>query len=410
MPTYCLDLSCLATLARHRGIGRYAANLAEAMHASRALLDPDEHLIALVNQDDAPHFSTDLRPSQHLRPLPPARKRGAELDRYFRRRPLRIPGMLARQGVDLVHFVQGTGTIPSPRYRTVVTCHDLIPLRFAPEYVHHRVLGEPLARLADWGRYALADRIIAISDSTRDDLREYVGVPAARVSVVGHGVDHRIFHPEARVGERARITARYHLPARYLLYVGAVDPRKRLDLLVSRAAELQRTAGVTVVLAGSSWPRSLSRPLAKALRDAPRGAVCLAGEIDDDDLPALYRQAEAHVLPSVFEGFGLSVLEAMACGCPVITTRGGALGEVGGDAACFVPPDDGAAIVEAVRSLATDPVERAARVSAGIAHARGFTWERTARETLAAYRIAAGRIEAAARLLGAQDDGGVTQP
>ncbi len=395
MPTYCLDLSCLETLARHRGIGRYATNLAEALHRSRASLDADERVIALVDQEGASPFSDDLRPASHQRPLPPPRLRGRQYDRYFRRRPLRLPAMLAREGVDMMHFVQGAGTIPSPRYRTVVTCHDLIPLRFAAEYLRPRLWREPMARLGDWARYALADRVIAISGSTRDDLRDFVGVHGSKVSVIGHGVDHQLFHTVAASGERARVAQRYGLPERYALYVGAVDPRKRLALLVRRAAELQRSLGVTVVLAGSSWPRKLPVLLGNGLRDAPKGAVHLAGEIDDADLPALYRQAEVHLLPSVFEGFGLSVLEAMACGCPVVTTRGGALGEVGGSAAWYVPPDDGDALVGAVREIVTDEAERAKRVAAGVAHARGFTWERAARETLAAWRLAMGRSDAA---------------
>ena len=180
------------------------------------------------------------------------------------------------------------------------------------------------------------------------------------------------------------------LPSRYALYVGATDPRKRVELLVRCYGQVFERTGVPLVLVGS-WLDGVSAELTRAIAAGPEGAVVPVGEVADHELPALYRGADVFVLPSVYEGFGLPVLEAMASGCPVVTTRGGALEEVGGAAAHYVAGDDPAGLATSLIELLSDESARAALRKNGLERVKAFSWSRCARATLEVYRWAAGR-------------------
>jgi glycosyltransferase involved in cell wall biosynthesis len=379
VPTFLLDCSVYNTPGRYQGIGSYAFYLARSLAALRGELRDGERLVAAVGLDT---ISEDLLLERHAQPLPPRQRWDRAYSHYFRRRWLDLAPTLARSGADVIHFVEGPQVLPTWRARTAVTCHDLIPLLLPREYLprRHRYL---LQLAKDHVRYKSADGVIAISRATRASLVERLGLSAARITTVLQGVDHQRYHPRAAPGEREA----HGLPPRYALYVGMADPRKRVDLLLRAYARVYRATGVPLVLVGrwcSDPPRSL-RPLLAAL---PGEALRLVGAVDADALPAYYRQAELHVLPSVLEGFGLTVLEAMASGCPVITT--GAIAEVAGDAAALVAPDSAPELEAALVRLLDDEAERARLRARGLAHAASFTWERAARETLAVYRALAG--------------------
>lgn len=386
MPTYYVDLTALNTLARSRGVGRYAHYLARGLHALRPELGPDERLVAIVGlRGDA--FSDDLRPESHLRPLPPLLDQGPAYDRYWRDRWLFLRRTLRKAAPDVVHFIEGPAALPAAEYRSVVTCHDIIPLMLPALYLP-KLKDEPIRRAKDYLRYQLAQRVIAVSNATARDLSGTLGVPEGRISVVHEGVDHDTFHPEPAPGEVDRLRARHGLPARYALYLGAHDPRKRVGLLVTAWRAVYKATGVPLVLAGA-WHGPTPDDLAHALREMPAGGVMRIGEVAAEDVPALYRHALLHPLPSIYEGFGLTVLEAMASGCPVVTTRGGSLPEAGGDAALYVRQDDITELEEACISVVNDGTVRDRMRERGLAHARSFTWERCARATLEAYRTVA---------------------
>lgn len=390
MPVYCLDLTAHNTLARQRGIGRYGYYLARALHDLRGELGPDEKLIAAV-RCRGEVFTSDLRPDAHEEPLPPVAEQGAHYARYFWARRLFLRRALVARAPDVVHFLEGPQILPSDAYRSVVTCHDLIPLIFPSQYLPVPWRDEPIRRAREYLQYHRADRIISVSHATARDLLREIGVPEGRVTVIHHGIDHDTFHPRAREGEHDDLTRRLGVPRRYALYLGAHDRRKRVPLLLSAYASVFRETGVPLVLVGA-WGK-LPEDLRPALRDMPDGAVRLLGAVDAADLPALYRSADLHVLPSVYEGFGLTVLEAMASGCPVVTTRGGSLPEVGGDAVAYVTEDSLSELEETLLAVLTDEPRRDAMRKKGIAQASTFTWERCARATLATYRRAAGRAE-----------------
>lgn len=395
MPVYCIDLTSYNTLARHRGIGRYTYYLANELHKLKAELRPDERLVASVSMRGERAISDEIRPQFHEEELPPIQKQSRAFDRFWMKRWLFLRQTLRSAAPDVMHFVEGPQTLPSRAYRSVVTCHDIIPLMNPAHYIRDSWRREPIARAKDYLRYTTASRLIAVSQATALDLEREMLIPRSRITVIPQGVDLNLYRPEGEAGERERISARYGLPARYSLYVGANDWRKRIELLLRSYGQVYKATGVPLVLVGA-WTLKVPRGVKEALSYLPAGAVVQAGEVKAEDLPAIYRAADLHVLPSVYEGFGLTVLEAMACGCPVVTTRCGALPEAAGDAARFFTADNITELEEALARVLQDPALRAQMRAKGLAHVAQFSWERTARATLEVYREAAG-LRAASR-------------
>ena len=276
--------------------------------------------------------------------------------------------------------------------RCVVTIHDLGYLVFPDAHAARRRLELQLS--TRWSLHA-ARQVIAISAATKADLVKHYQADPAKITVVHHGLNPR-FRP-ANVAQIAATQARYGLNDPYFLYVGTVQPRKNLERLIEAVAMLdgrQRTADGAahprplLVIAGKrGW---LSEPIERAARAAGLGErVRFLGYLPDADLPALLSGALSFVFPSLYEGFGMPVLEAMACGAPVLTSNTSALPEVVGDAALLVDPSDTQAIAAGLARLAADPQLRANLRERGLARAASFTWERCARETLAVLNTAA---------------------
>ena len=292
---------------------------------------------------------------------------------------LRLSWEVTRRAPDVLFVPAHVLPIAHPA-RTVVTIHDL-------GYLHH-----PEAHTR-WARWYLgwstrfnarqASHIIADSESTRRDLLRHYGVPAERISVVypGGGTrDPSIVDP----GDLSRVRKRYGLPTRYLLFVGTIQPRKNLErLLEAYGLFVQSVDGDVpgLVIAGKKgWLfESIYRRAAElGLGDR----VVFAGYVEASDLPALMGAATAFVLPSLYEGFSLPILEAMSCGTPVICSNVSALPEVAGDAALLVDPLNIAELSEAVRRVATDEKLRDDLRQRGFEHAARFSWDRCAREVL----------------------------
>jgi glycosyltransferase involved in cell wall biosynthesis len=250
----------------------------------------------------------------------------------------------------------------------VATLHDAAHLVRGEEFgwltaLYYRVVVRPAVRRAR--------ALLTVSEFARGELASRLGVPESRWAVVPPGVDTRFRPPSAE--QRLDVRARLGLPARYLLAVGNPKPHKNLALLARIAARLPVPL---VLLAGDGAGRVFPRP------------TRVLSEVDEAHLPALYGGAEALLLPSRHEGFGLPALEAMATGTPVIAANAGALPEVTGGAAELLDPDDPEAWLAAAQALVRTPLLRAQWASAGRERARAFTWERCARHTLAVYRSA----------------------
>jgi glycosyltransferase involved in cell wall biosynthesis len=266
--------------------------------------------------------------------------------------------------------------------RSVVTIHDLGYLAFPAAHTRARRIELHLTTL--WSALA-ARRIIAISQATRADLVQHYGISPNKIDVVHHGLS-----PQFRPLDGAAVAeacARYGLgaPGSYLLYVGTVQPRKNLARLIDAFAQVARQeaggAALRLVIAGKrGWlTEEIER---RAAAGGVAGQVVFPGFVADADLPALLSGALAFVFPSLYEGFGMPVLEAMACATPVLTSTTSALPEVAGDAALLVDPHDTEAIAEGIARLLSDAALRERLRERGMQRAAQFTWQRCASETL----------------------------
>jgi alpha-1,3-rhamnosyl/mannosyltransferase len=267
----------------------------------------------------------------------------------------------------------------------VFTLHDLT---FLSHPASHR-LDNRLHCLRGLARaLARGARLLAVSEATRADAQRLLGLARDRVEVCHHGVDPR-FRP-ASPERVAELRARLGLLEPYVLTVGTLEPRKNLAALVAAFADLpdaQRRRFRLAVAGGEGWLDRDPRLLAAELGLGER--VTWLGAVPDADLPALYSGAELFAFPSLYEGFGLPPLEAMACSTAVLTSRVAALPEVVGDAALLVEPTSVESIRDGLAALLADPARRGELGRAGRERAAGFTWERAARQTRALYEAAA---------------------
>ncbi len=282
-----------------------------------------------------------------------------------------MPGMLSRSMMN----------------RCVVTVHDLAYLKFPERFSPARRLFYRMAMVRGARRAA---HVIADSESTRQDLIELGGIPSDRVTVVYLGVD-ETFGPVDNPETLAHVREKYVLPDRFFLFLGTIEPRKNVACLVEAYAQLAPALDIDLVIAGRrGWKfGALFRQIEAA---GLTERVWLPGRIDDNDLPAVYSCADAFVWPTLYEGFGLPPLEAMACGTPVISSDIGVIEEVLGDAAMLVDPASPDQVADAMRRVAASEELRENLAKRGVERARLFRWERTAEQTLAVFqRVANGQ-------------------
>lgn len=272
---------------------------------------------------------------------------------------------------------------PTRARRKILTVHDLSFKRFPEAAVPNLkwYLDKAVPRAV-----ARADLVFADSNATRDDLIHFFNTPPDRVRTLYSGCDplfRRVSDPTAL----ARVRAQYQLGKPFVLHVGTIEPRKNLARLIEAFARLELGSAFELVIAGGAgwlYDESYQAPARFGVKDAVRWL----GFVPDDDLPALYSLAEVFCYPSLYEGFGLPVLEALACGAAVITGNNSSLPEVAGDAARLVDVQDTAALADALRSLLTDPQARAELQSRAVVQARRFSWADSARQLLAAFEKA----------------------
>lgn len=288
-------------------------------------------------------------------------------------------------GAELYHATEHL-LMPLRHVPAVLTVHDLI-FRLFPR--HHKRLNYWYLNAAMPLYCRRASAIIAVSEATKRDLVRIYGLDPAKITVV-HEAAGRQFLP-ASPSHIARVRARYGLPDRYLLHVGTIEPRKNLKRLLEAVYQLRQAGeGVRLVVVGSTgW---LYQDFFRRLEELELAdAVDLPGYVPDADLPAVYSGARLVVVPSLYEGFGLPVLEAMACGVPVVCSRTSSLPELGGEAARYFDPTDVAAISDAVLTVWRDETLRATMRQAGLARAAQYSWAHAADETLAVYEQVSGQ-------------------
>jgi len=366
----CLDVSPAAH--RRAGMGRYAQEMATALLAAGT----EHDYVLFYNR------AIDARVEPPLDCLP-------RLTTSLPDKPWRLSVLLAYlsrfpqdrlfPGVDIFHATDHL--LPHLfRVRSVFTLHDLA-FRFYPQT--HTPLSRWFLALMMPRFLRAATAVIAVSECTRRDAIRQYGLDEARVRVIHEGVNPR-FRP-ATPEAIAAIRQKYNLPERYVFYVGTIEPRKNLTTLLEAYLSLKnQRSGCGLVVAGSRGWRC--QGFFRRLRELGlEGQVILPGFVPDEGLPALYSGADLFVFPSLYEGFGLPVLEAMACGTPVVCSDTSSLPEVGGDAALLVPPDDAGALAAAMQRALQDQALRAQMRALGLEQARRLTWEKAAQQTAMIY-------------------------
>jgi glycosyltransferase involved in cell wall biosynthesis len=298
---------------------------------------------------------------------------------------LAVPAIARRRALPLIHDPAGVSPFLLGRwagdYKRIVTLHDAIAFRYPEGYtrlnnfLHRRYIPATLANV---------DAVITVSASARDDLVRYFRLPSQKVFVVPMAAN-ATFRP-LPAAAALPVAAGYGARPPYILYVGAVEARKDLPTLLRAFARLRSAfPRLSLVVAGQARFKATDIARTLAALDLST-AVRFTGFVADGDLPALYSAAAAFCFPSLYEGFGLPVLEAMACGTPVVCARASSLPEVAGDAALLFEPRDDAVLAESLarilddRPLADDLRRR------GLARAATFSWARTAEATQAVYR------------------------
>ena len=361
---------------RAGGTGRYAINLMRALFAEAAAHRDLEFVVFT-----GPQTSTDIM--EEFRGACDLRYLGSKSSML--RSLALIPVALRRLQTDIFHGLDHVG-IPliGKTGKYVVTIHDLIPLLLPQTFTprHRMVVRTALAQVR-----RKADLVIVPSHAVKRDVVQHLGLGEDRVVVTYHGCEPR-FHPAADEAAFRAVTTKYGLPSRYVLAVGTLEPRKNLATLLRAFACLQRTSKINpdlrlTLAGGRGW---LDEPIFQTIRSLGlEKVVCVPGFIDDDDLPAVYRGASLFVFPSLYEGFGLPLLEAMACGVPVITSNTSSMPEVVGGAAILVDPHDVDEMAAAITRVLSDEALRDRMRGEGIARAGQFSWKTAARQTLNAY-------------------------
>jgi len=292
-----------------------------------------------------------------------------------------LPSFIRREGIDLFHSTNYMLPLFLRGPAVVSTIHDLIPIKFPHftprakktrfNWLFRRLLIQCARR---------SDRVITVSHHTRDDLMRILGLPPEKISVVYNGIDSK-YHPEDRTGNPGSLP-----PDPFILYVGRFDPYKNVVGLIRSFNRFsrEREDNPRLVLAGHLDPR-YPEAVEAAKELGLESRVSFLDGAAEDELIQLYNEARILILPSLYEGFGLPPLEAMACGTPVIVSDRGSLPEVVGDAGLIVDPEREENIAGAIKKLWDSEALRSEMREKGLRRAKDFSWDKTARETLKVY-------------------------
>ncbi|MDP3920173.1 MAG: glycosyltransferase family 1 protein [Candidatus Omnitrophota bacterium] len=356
-----IGIDIQSTRGKASGLGVYTRNFIEALKRER----PEDMKITFYSRPD----DTDLNTWQ----------------RCFWEN-LELPKLARKDNVDVLHVPAFSPPL-SRGFRLVVTVHDIIGKLFPNQ------LGLPSALY--WGKWLpfsikRADLIIADTEYTKKDLMTHLGVPSEKIHVI-YASGHEGFSSELLPDEKARVKQAYGIREEYFLFVGTLEPRKNLSRVLEafaayRAGRNGHGAQQLVVVGSKDFAHG--QYYKKLLREARlrEGDVIFTGYVSHADLNALYTASNLLVFPSLYEGFGIPVLEAMASGTPVLTARATSIPEVAGDAAYYVDPYRVEEIVRGMIDLSENAGLRNSLIKKGLQQKNRFSWDRTARETLEVYR------------------------
>ncbi len=371
-PRVALDLLPLQTGSAYQGIGRYVREL------GRALLEvgtvKDLELWGLHLQDSrvkADPLQQALNEAKRL----PSKPNWRQLTKLM--------AAAQQAGCAMLHILEPWPLPPPPGLPIVATCHDVVRLQL-PHLYSRRIpqLRKGLAWVSLWLYLRRASAVIADSYATAKQVTTRLWFPRPRIHVAYPGIDPVRFHPHAAAEEAEALSHTLGLQPGYVLFVGTGDPRKSLPQLIASLAEAK--LGRPLVLVGKIHPQQ-EAAVAHTLARVPPETTRILGFVPDELLPVLYRHCSAFVFPSLAEGFGLPVVEAMACGAPVVAFADEAVAEVSGAAALLVPVGDFFQLACALRDVVTNlNLQRRLR-EAGLIRAQAFRWEATAERVFQVY-------------------------
>jgi len=356
---------------RDHGIGTYVRNLLR--HLSR--IDQTTEYVVLCREWDREIVDAF---GENFRPVPESSPG------YSVREQITVPRDLRRERANLFHAPHYVLPTLTP-CKSVVTIHDCIHLRF-PQYLPSR-LGYAYARSSLWMATHRSSRIMTVSEASKRDILEYYNVPRTKIDVIYNGIDER-FGETPPEDDVAGVRERYQLNDPFVLYVGTIKPHKNLERLIEAFHLLRRSSDfeqVKLVIIGDEITKYAA--LRHAVhRHKLHKHVRFFGFVPQRTLAIFYRLAAVFVFPSLYEGFGLPPLEAMASGAPVITSNVSSLPEVVGDAALLIDPLQPAEIADAIARVLTDKTLRDDLCRRGLERAQHYSWERSIRRVHEIYR------------------------
>ncbi len=363
------------------GVAQYVFSLVRELARSGRV-----DLTVFALEDDAPHFAF-AGDGIRLVPVPEGVRHPVKNIVWHQRT---LPGLAGRLGLDVLHVPSYRRLVGASPCARVGTIHDLAPFHVKGKYdiarmFYGRVVVKSLARRQH--------EVIAVSRHTGKDIEKFFGIPLTRQHVIWNGIDHARFHPGDAAADRAWAADALGLQAPFFLYVSRLEhPGKNHVRLIEAFGEFKKATGSPALLAlgGGDWHG------AEVIRAAAAASpwaqdIRFLGFVADADLPRLYRACRAMVYPSLFEGFGLPPVEAMACGTPVISSTRGALEEVVGEAALTIDPENVPQMTRALALLDGDDAECARWTARGLRNAARFDWATTAQSVTGVYREAIAR-------------------
>jgi glycosyltransferase involved in cell wall biosynthesis len=358
------------------GVGQYVLALTRALLAHAE----EVNFSLLVLEEDIPFFDFAR---DKMRIVPIAEKwRPAVKNILWHQTAL--PRWIANNDINVLHVPSYRRMLHKAPCKLVSTIHDLAPFHVRGKYdlarmFYGRVVVKSLAKRQD--------QIMAVSTNTARDVQRFFGVPLEQQKIILNGIDHTRFNPGNADAAKAYANQRWGLDQPFFLYVSRLEhPAKNHVRLIEAFNWFKKLTGSDwqLVLAGSDWHGA--QHIHAAIKASPHvGDIRTLGFVEDAVLPDLYRAASCMTYPSLFEGFGLPPVEAMACGTPVISSIAGSLDEVVGNAAQIVNPEDMLDIAEALRLIASNPDRRTHLVHAGLQNAQRFDWSKNADQIMAAY-------------------------
>lgn len=366
-----IALDCRSVFPCMGGIGRHTANLARAL---AGVDGRNEYVLVFTHRKG----ESALTATETFRELS---FEAGMIDQHWEQ--LQLPTVLSDNDIELYHNTCfSLPVVQTTRWR-IATVHDVV------FRVHPGLVDPGLCDYLDrWTEHSLdaADSVITVSEFSKGEIVRAYGTPPEKIHVIYNGVEAR-FDPTSAAGAGGHVRGKYNLPDSFVLYVGALEPKKNIDRLLAAFALLVKSGeaqGRKLVLAGGRGGRDYDAKTAIA-RAGIAEHVLVTGYVDDEDMVSLLQAADLFVYPSLYEGFGLPPLEAMACGVPTVVSDATSLPEVVGEGALIAPAEDVGGLAETMARGLRDETLRRQLADRGRRRAAEFTWERAAQQTLALY-------------------------